>query len=154
MTYYYEEKKNVHKYLVCSNGSPILRGVMINILIMFVPFRFLKNRSQEQNESESRWQGYMTKDIHCCDKRCIWYVPWQSFPSLRLLISVFLLCDIPPALRANSTATSQAFCSVTWSTMPSFRASCAEICRPAISHNNAAVGERETKRCGVLYFSA
>ncbi len=85
----------------------MLRGVTINILIMFVPFQFLKNRSKEQNESESRWQGYetlipfaVTKDLcgmspdKACQRLC--------FPLLfRLLISVFLLYQLVTYLQLS-----------------------------------------------------
>lgn len=76
----------------------MLRGVTISILIMSVPFHFLKNRSKAQNDSETRWQGYetlipfaVTKDLSGTLKAC----QRLCFPLLfSLLISIFLLCKL------------------------------------------------------------
>lgn len=76
----------------------MLRGLTINILIMSVPFHFLKNRSKAQNDSETRWQGYETLIPFAVTKGFIWYVPWLWEPAkdwfplpFSFLISAFLL---------------------------------------------------------------
>lgn len=119
----------------------MLRRVTINILIMSIPFHFLKNRSKALWNSLTRIWNI---NSICCDKGFIWNPDSESLPKTRLRFTVQSFnirisalqahahADIPTALRANSTATSQALCSVTWSTMPSFRASWEETWRPAI----------------------
>lgn len=86
----------------------MLRGLIINILIMFVPFHFLKNRSKAQNDSETRWQGYetlipfaVTKDLSATSPDSE-RLPKTLLPcTAQSVISVFLLCQLMTYLQLS-----------------------------------------------------